>query len=59
MAGHGELAGEGKEGEGEEKAGGASWGSMGRGRLQGGTKGTPLSARGCCCSACSLFHAER
>jgi hypothetical protein len=34
---------------------GAAWGGGG---LHGGTKGTPLSARGCCCAACSLFRAE-
>jgi hypothetical protein len=49
----------GRRGKGKRRRGaylGAAWGGGG---LQGGTKGTPLSARGCCCSACSLFHAER
>jgi hypothetical protein len=38
MAGHGELAGEGKEGEGEEEAGGAAWGRHGEGE---GCTGAP------------------
>jgi hypothetical protein len=40
------------EGEGREKGkreGAQVWGAM----------GTPLSARACCCAACSLFRAER
>jgi hypothetical protein len=39
MAGHGELAGEGKEGEGEEEAGGRILGQHGEGEAAGGHQG--------------------
>jgi hypothetical protein len=62
MAGHGELAGEGKEGEGEEGGGGGAqvWGAMGRGRLQegaaGGRHGEGLQGAVSCSCCFSLLH---
>jgi hypothetical protein len=48
MAGHGELAGEGKEGEEGGGVGGRYWeGSLGRGRVAGGAPGLQP-----CCYCC-------
>jgi hypothetical protein len=53
---HGELTGQGKEGEGEEEAGGTAWGR--HGELLGEGEGA-MGAAGCsfmrCCAARGLY----
>jgi hypothetical protein len=56
MGAHGELAREGKEGKGEEEAGGAAWGQ--HGEREGCRRGL-LGAAGCSGLLCCVLHVRK